>query len=125
MEGAEAASPNGLLNVGILKHHQGGVATQFKVHPLQQPSRYPRHLPAGSHRARKGDHRNIRVDDEFTSDVSATGENVEDIWLKTRLLEQAREDDTAADRRPRIRLQHNRVADSQCGSDPRSEHEER
>ncbi len=50
VKGAEAAGPNGLLEVGILKDHEGGVATQFKMHPLEQPCREPRHLPAGSHR---------------------------------------------------------------------------
>ena len=79
VKGAEAAGPNGLLEVGILKDHEGGVATQFKMHPLEQPCREPRHLPAGSHRARKRDDRNIGVDDELSPDVSAAGEDVEDV----------------------------------------------
>jgi hypothetical protein len=87
VEGAEAAGPNGLLNVRILKHHEGGVAAQFKVHTLEQTRRKPRHLPAGGHRSRKRDDRNIWMGDEFSSNVAATREDMEDVSREARLVQ--------------------------------------
>jgi hypothetical protein len=64
------------------------------------------------------------VGDEFSSDVAATGKDVEDIRWETRLFEQAREGDTAADGRSWIRLECDRVANGQCGGErPRSKYE--
>ena len=68
-----------LLKIGILQHNQCGVAGQLQVHPLEQSSREPRHLPTGVHRPGEGDDGNIGVGDEFSSDVAATGKDVEDI----------------------------------------------
>jgi hypothetical protein len=84
------------------------------MYAFEQSRRQPRHFPAGGHRARKSNDGNIGVDNELASDVSAAGQDVEDVRRKTRLLEKACEGDTAADSRPRIRLQHHRIADRQC-----------
>ena len=59
------------------------------MHLLKQPSR-PRHLHALAHWPRECDDRHIGVNNEFTSDVAATGKDIENIRRQTGILEQER-----------------------------------
>jgi hypothetical protein len=114
VERPEAPDPCCVLEVCIRQDHQRRVAAQLQMQPLEKRRREPRHFPSCSHRPRERDHGNVGMGNQFSSDP-APGKHMQQIRGQARLLKQAREHDTTADRCPGIRLKHNRVTQSQRG----------
>ena len=68
-------------------------------------------LAAGGGGAGERDHADARVGDQRLADIGAARQHVQQAVGQARLLEDAGEDDAAADRGARVGLQHDRVAE--------------
>jgi hypothetical protein len=67
------------FKVRILQHHKRRVATQLQMQSPEKRCRRPGYLPSRSHPSGKRDDWHIRVEDEFASNVAATGEHMQQI----------------------------------------------
>ena len=116
-EGTDAPGGRGELDVGILEYDEGGVAAQFEMDPLEQRRRQ-------SATARPPDAEPVKAitgTSGWTTRArpmsAAPREHVQHTRGQSGFLEDASQDQPAADSGPRIGLQHHGVAHRQRRSD--------
>jgi hypothetical protein len=113
VERAEGADRGGRGHVDVAHDHQGGVAAQLQVGPLQVLAGQRADRPAGTGRAGEGDDPHRRLHDQGLTHVRAAGQHLEDAGRQTGLLEDAGEHRATGDRGARVRLEDDGVAERQ------------
>ena len=116
-ERAPRASRGGRRHVGVVQDDQGGVAAELQVRSLEVPGGEFADAAADRGRAGEADDPHQRVGDQRLADVGAAGQHVQQAVGQAGLLEDPGEDDAAGDRRARVRLEHDRVAERERRGD--------
>jgi hypothetical protein len=105
------------LEVGILHHDQGVLATEFELNLLESATAGLAHPGADFGRPGKGHHRDIRVLAKGGAHIRPARNDVQQPFGQTRLFEGARDHHAAGNRGPRVRLVHHGVARGERGGD--------
>ena len=96
---------------------EGGVAAEFEVGALEVAAGRLADRPARGGGAGEGDDRHARVGDQGLADVRAARQDLQQVLGQTGLGEDRGERESAADRRARVRLQDDRVAEGEGRGD--------
>lgn len=124
-EGAPGRGGDDGVEVRVRQDDQGGVAAQFQVRPLEVAPRGLADGPARTGGAGEGDDGDVRVGDERLADVRPAGQHVEDVLRQARSGKDGRQGEPAADRRARVRLEDDGVAEREGRGDGADGEDER
>ncbi len=115
--GGPGADHRGVVDVGVVEHHERVVAAELERAVLELAARDLGDLAAGAGGAGEVDHRDVGVGDERLADLDVARHDLEQAGGEPGRGEDLREQQAAADRRLRRGLEDDRVAEGERRGD--------
>ena len=112
-EGSKGSHRDGLFEVNVGHHDEGGVSTELQVHALEVLCAERAHAPPRGRRTREGDNANVRINDNRLTDVGTSGQHRQETLGQSGLFEDARQNNATGHDGARVGFQDDGVAEGE------------